>query len=461
MGINLLADDEGEGINLLAEEPSVGSFEDLSPEDQEKSMEAAKQKIATQYPNMPEWMRDAILKLTPKDNPPMLGAAARGISDVTNYIPAAAGGALQGASIPIRGVASMIPGEFARNLQNSPDLTGLFPQAQGTGQKSAQMASELLGGGGLFGKLMQGVKGASQLAQVPQVLQNPIALAGAGAIGTPGGIKEKSLGAGGALALGGLGKVSEKAINKLPGLVKGLMSESTPEALVSAIQKPHDRLQSTADEFYGQVRQAIKNRGIKIPMQDKFLNEAREYFPKDMKSINELFQKAKEGDYNAIHKIQSSLYKKGTKQLAGDDLVKENEGEKIIDLRDQINDYLENKLIKGGNLDVAHTLKQGKKAHAELMNTYYDKNLRKGIGKMVNSDLRLVPKNPMQLVDEDSVPMKAFLDKHPEAFKHLKEINNKEKAKKVLHDLIVRGSAGTVGLAGVTYMGKTLHDLFK
>jgi hypothetical protein len=461
MPINLLADDSPPLINLLEEEPSSQSFEDLSPEDQTKVMEMTKQQISSQHPNMPDWMRDLMLQLTPKNKSPMLDSAARGISDVANYIPAAAGGVLQGASIPIRGVAGMIPTEFTQKLANSPDLRDLFPQAEGTGQQSVQTAAELLGGGGLFGKLLQGTKGAAALAKIPKMLQTPATLAGAGYLATPGDPMDKSIGAGGALALGGagsvLGKVAGNMGEKIPPFFKGLASKSTPEELVASVQKPHDRLASTADEFYGQVRQAIKKRDIKVPMQEKFLEQAREYFPKNKSSVNDLFERAKQGDYEAIHKIQSSLYKKGTKQLSGDDLVKENEGEDIIDLRDRMNDFLEKHLLKEGNIDVAHVLRQGKKAHKQIMDTYYAKDLRKGIGKMVNHDLRLVPENPETLFNQNSVPMKAFLDKHPESAKHVAGIKNKKEALKELKNMF----GGVAGTGGAMYLTKSVYDLLK
>ncbi len=461
MPIDLLADDYSKPIDLLAEEPSSASFEDLSPEDQAKAMELAKQQIAINHPDMPEWMRDMILKLAPKQKSPLLESAGRAAENVSGYIPAAAGGLLQGASIPIRGVAGLIPTEFTQNLASSPDLTKLFPKAQGQGQEAIQLGSELVGGGGLFGKMMQGIKGASQLARVPGALQNPLALAGVGAIATPGDVTNRALGAGGALALGGAGKAAESILNKagdkIPAFMRGLTNKSTPEELVKGAQKPHDRLQSTADEMYGQVRQAIKGRDIKIPMEDKFIAQAKEYFPKNKSSVNDLFDRAKKGDYEAIHKIQSSLYKKGTKQLAGDDLVKENEGEEIMDLRDRMNDFLEKNLIKGGNLDVAHVLRQGKKAHAELMNTYYAPNLRKGIGKMVNSELRLVPENPEKLFSQNSKPMKDFLAKHPEVAKHAAGITEKKEAMKALNNLL-KAAGGT---GGTLYAGKILSDLFK
>jgi hypothetical protein len=464
MGIDLL-DDGAEGIDLLDEQPKAKSsampdFEDLSPEDQSHVMEMAKQGISKQHPNMPDWLRDAILKLTPTQKSPMLESAARGVSNVTDYIPAIAGGALQGASIPIRGAAGLIPSEFTQNLANSPDLRGLLPQAHGTGQKSAQMAAELLGGGGLFGKIMQGLKGGAALAGVPGALQAPLALGGAGAIATPGDKTDRALGAAGALALGGAGKlagkIGQKTGEKLPEFMRGLTSKSTPEALVAAAQKPHDVLQNTADELYGQVRSAIGKRDIKIPVNEDYINQAHEILGKT-RANRKLIDAARSGDYEAVHELQSHLWKKGTKGSESQDLALENQGEEILDLRDKINDDLEKHLITEGHADIAHVLKQGKKVFAELKDTYYHKNLPKGIGKLVHPELRKVPKNPENLFDENSVPMKRFLAKHPEVAKHSQGILEKEKALKSLNSIFLKGAGGSaIGLAG-----KGLYDLFK
>jgi len=461
MGINLLADDAP--INLLADdtpEASAQSFYDLGEDEQKKVMDLAKKQIMQQHPNTPEWMVDMMLKVTPKDEHPWFNKEAERFSNAANYIPSAAGGLLQGASIPIRGVAGLIPTEFTQSLANSPDLTGLFPQPQSSGQKGVQLAGELAGGGGLFGKLMQGLKGGAALAKVPGALQNPLAIAGAGAIGTPGDAANRGLGAAGGLALGGAGKVAgkvlQKAEDKIPAFLRGLTSKSTAEDLVQSVQKPHDRLQSTADELYGQVRGAIKNRDIKIPVKDEYMDKIAEILPKTRAS-RQLIAKAKSGDYNAVHDLQSHLYKKGTKGLTSDDIALENQGEEILELRDKINEDLERHLLKEGHIDIAHVLKQGKKTVKQLKDTYFAPNLRKGVGKMVQSDLRLVPENPENLFNENSVPMKNFLAKHPETAKHHQGIKEKELSKEQMKKMLVKAGLGGGTIAGL----KSIYDLIK
>src|SRR5579859_736933 len=87
------------------------SFYDLSKEDQKKALDLARQQISQQYPNMPDWLRDMMLTITPKDKSPRLQKIASEAQADTNGIPVVAGGLMQGFATPFQGVASMIPGK--------------------------------------------------------------------------------------------------------------------------------------------------------------------------------------------------------------------------------------------------------------------------------------------------------------------------------------------------------------
>jgi hypothetical protein len=442
---------KGGGINLLKEYDPINQ-----PGTDEEALELAKKQISKQYPGMPDWLRDAILKITPKENSPMLDAAAKGVSNVTNLIPAAAGGLLQGASIPIRGVASTIPTEFTQKLANSPDLSNLFQKPEGELQNAVHDTGEFFGALGPLGKMFGALKGATQAAKVPKALQNATALAGTGYLGTQGDEYDKAIGSASALGAGAVGKVASKALGKLGPFARGLFNESTPESLIEAIQKPHDVLEQGAHELYGQVREAIKKRGVKTPISEELIEQVKEHFPKNARSYQELLEKAKQGDYEAIHKIQSSLYKKGTKALSSDDLAIENQGEDILDLREKINETVNDNLIKEGHLDIAHVLSQGKKLYSDLQKTYYDKLLPKAVGKLVHPETRLIPKNLKEVFEQESVPMKRFLKRHPDVSKHAKGLKEKEAAMKALRKLAWGAAGAGAGVAGT----RAVIDLF-
>ena len=457
MAVNLLEEYGGNNkkTNLLEE---YGSINQQSSNLNKISdpMNLARIKISQQYPGMPEWLREGLLSISPKEESPLLGKIASAAENVSSAIPDVSGGLLQGASIPIRGIASFIPNDYAQKLANSPDLSELFHKKEGIGHSIAGIGGELAGGGGLLGKIFQGAKYASQAAKVPKALQGATSLGASGAIASPGGIEEKTKGALGALALGAAGKSIGNAAGKIPGFARGLLNKPSSEEAVKAIQKPYDKMLSIADEQYGQVKNAINKRGIKLPVNEEYLNKARDILSKT-RANEKLIEAAKSGDYDAVHNLQSHLFKKGTKGLSSSDLAVEKQGEEILELRDKINKELEDKLLREGHTDIAHVLKQGKKTYAKLMDTYFGPNLRKSIGKMVHHDIRLVPENPLDMFKENSVPMKAFLDKHPEVLKQLKSQKEKDEAMKILKGLGWGTVAGGSGAAGA----KSIYDMFK
>jgi hypothetical protein len=465
--MDLLADEpnESEGIDLLAEEPEAKvsgkpkSFYDLSKEDQANALNVARQQISAQYPNMPDWLRDMMLTITPKDQSPRLQKIADIAKADTNPIGVAGGGLLQGAAIPFQGIASMLPGERAKNFANE-DFTRFTAQPQNDMEKGLQDTSELIGSLGPLGKLFGMLKSGTQLARVPKVLQNATALLGTGAIATPGDLADKALGAAGALALGGAGKLAVKTgsalATKVPEFLRGLTNESTPEALVESVQKPHDILQNTANKLYGYVRDAIQKRQLSIPVKQEYLDQATEILPKD-RATKKLIANASTGDYNAVHDLQSQLYKKGTSASLSNDIAVQNQGEETIDLRNKINEDLENHLIQSGNVDIAHVLDQGKNIYRQLKSTYYNKELPSGIGELVHPDIRLIPENPENLFTQNSLPMKQFLKEHPEAAKHSQGIREKKAALKALRNILIGSGVAGGATAGI----KTLYDFLQ
>jgi hypothetical protein len=434
------------------------SFNDLSEEDQKKAMDLAKQQISQQYPNLPNWLRDMMLTVTPKDQNPRLQKMAANAQADTNGIPVVAGGLMQGVATPFQGVASMIPGETAKNFANQ-DFTDYLPKPQNDTESAMQTGAEFLGGLGPVGKLFGMLKGGTKLAGIPKALQNATALAGTGAIATPGDAVNKALGAAGAVTLGGAAKVGSSVANQVPVFLRGLTNDATPKSLFQAIQKPHDILSNTADELYDYVRRTIKKRNVNVNINPNTLDEILDYPTMQSKTHKELVDRAKLGDYDAIHKLQSSLYKKGSKDLLNEDAVIETRGENTLDLRNRINKELENDLTQKGHGDITHVLRQGKNTFKKIMDTYYNKNLReaggKGIGKLVNEDLRVEPKNATSLLDTTSKPMNVFLKQHPEAAQQFKGLQEKNAAKKALKDIFIKGGAA----GGLAFGGKTILDL--
>ena len=143
--------------------------------------------------------------------------------------------------------------------------------------------------------------------------------------------------------------------------------------------------------------------------------------------------------------------------MLNDDSVVETRGENLMDLRQRINNELESNLLQQGHADIAHVLQQSKSIYKKLMNTYYNKNLPNAVGKLVQSDLRLVPEKPEDLFNQNSKPMQKFLKEHPEAARHAQGIKEKQAATKALGKIF--GTTAAAG--GVGYVGKSIYDLLK
>lgn len=463
MAIDLLADAPSKGVDLLADQPQAAapvanqpSFSDLSKADQAKAMDLVRQQAAAQYPNVPNWVRNMMIAITPKDASPNLQKAADIAQANTNFIPVTAGGLIQGFSLPFRGAASFLPGKAAQAFANAPDYTSYFPAPQDTSEQLIQGGAELVGSLGPIGKLFGALKGASAAARVPQALQNTAALTGTGAIATPGDVTDKTMGTIGALAAGGAGKIAATAAGKIPTFLRSLMNPTTPQDIVDTVQNAHDTLSNTANELYGYVKNEINNRGISIPVKPEYIQEATDVLPKTRAS-QKLIQAATTGDYNAVHDLQSQLYKKGTSGLASDDIAIQNQGDEILDLRNKINDDLNSHLMQTGNSDIAHVLDQGKDIYKQLMDTYFNKNLPSSVSKLVHPDIRLVPDNPEDLMSQNSKPMSEFLAAHPGLSKQVQDVQDKKAAMKALSKVVTTGAK----VGGVSYLGKSLFDFLK
>jgi hypothetical protein len=108
-------------------------------------------------------------------------------------------------------------------------------------------------------------------------------------------------------------------------------------------------------------------------------------------------------------------------------------------------------------VDIAHVLKQGKDIYKQLMDTYFNKNLPKSIGKLVHPELRLTPEKPEKLFKQNSKPMNKFLEKHPEAVKHIQGIKEKQEATEALSKIFTN----TAKVGGAAYLGKSLFDFLQ
>lgn len=338
------------------------------------------------------------------------------------------------------GYAGLTGGQFQPTA--APDEFGAS-LGRGTGELLGQGAMAVPGA--IAGGLIGGPPGAIVGAGI-----------GAGAT-TPGGIPERSIAALETMALPGAGKLLKgagKQIIKIPAEIKALFSKTNTEKALNTALARHDSLESTASELFNHARDQMKKRGIKeIKPQTDVIDKIKRFLPKTP-DHQKLYEDAKGGDPESLHKLQSWLWKKGNKATNSEDHAISNRGEEMLSLRNQLNQGVQNKLAAGGHLDLVHSYKQGQKLFKELKDTYY-KN--KKIQNVFDPEIRKIPEDVTKHFSENSTPMNEFFKSHPE----LKEevLKSKRKREAITN---LKKKAGEAGVgAGVIYGGSKLSDLFE
>ncbi len=226
--------------------------------------------------------------------------------------------------------------------------------------------------------------------------------------------------------------------------VANVLKPITNKSIVKAIQKPHDILEKDAAEGFKEVSKEVKNRQIpSFPVSGNFIDNLRDYFPKTDQA-QKLLDDAKIGDYDSLRKVQSELFTRGKKNLQSDLETDRIRGEEMFDKRNIINKGMSDHLNNSGHPDLANILQKSRNDYRALQETYYNRNMNKSIQKLVDKDIRKVPKNLTSILKEDSIPMKKFLDFHPglemQLKKYLIQKSISSKAKKY-------GGWGLSGLA--------------
>lgn len=243
-----------------------------------------------------------------------------------------------------------------------------------------------------------------------------------------------------------------KAVTKIPDIAKTLFTKVVPRKLVDIVQKGHDTLYNEVKEIYNHVKDKAKNFNINID--GNVINEAEEYLPKTRK-VKRLLEDARNGNYEAIHDIQSELGNIGRSGLTSDLPSARREAQEMLDVREKINEGMKNNFILRGKNDLAHILEKGRFRHRTLKETYYD---HPGVGRLVEPTMRKIPKKIINFFSEESIPMSKVLNAHPEMKEILSHAQNKEKIIKNLKKTGIGG--GIFGASvGAGIGAKSLFDL--
>jgi hypothetical protein len=144
-----------------------------------------------------------------------------------------------------------------------------------------------------------------------------------------------------------LGKVGEKIGEKYPSL-KETIEKFNPKNMAYKIQKGADKLRSQSSDIYNFIKDQAKQYGIKMQLPEHLIDEAASHLPKTRAS-ELLIQKAKNGDYEALHQLQSDLGTYARKSSRKGEYASDLKAEEIADTRNKINEFTRDKFKEYGH----------------------------------------------------------------------------------------------------------------
>lgn len=252
---------------------------------------------------------------------------------------------------------------------------------------------------------------------------------------------------------GAAAPLAGKVIEKVATVIKNAFNKTTPKEVATSIQSAHDSLKKYAVNLFDTVEREATARGVNnVNISKDLITELLQYLPKTRAS-KKLIEKAKTGDYSALRKAQTELWQRGTSRKASDIPSSQDEGEEMFDLRDKINESISNHFKKTGNEYLSDLLNYGRNVYKNLKETYYS---HPTISKLVHESTRKVPKNIVNVLSEDSVPMERVRNSNPLIAKNLEAIKNKQNSLKKLKYL-----GGIGGVAGTAIAAPHIYHTAK
>lgn len=192
---------------------------------------------------------------------------------------------------------------------------------------------------------------------------------------------------------------------------------TTKKTIQNNLLNKHDFLENRASNAFNHVSSEVNARGIDhIPLEhhlpDNFFEQAKHYFPNTRASVD-LLSAAKTGNYNALRKMQGDLYKRAKKNLSSQFEADNLKGAEMLEKRNDINQTISNHLQATGHHDLSKLLDEARNDWSTLQKTYYNENVSNALIKMFDKNVRKIPKNLVNMLSEESIPMQNILDFHP------------------------------------------------
>lgn len=227
---------------------------------------------------------------------------------------------------------------------------------------------------------------------------------------------------------------------------------SSRKSIANAILNQHDLIEKNAIQGFKDVSKEVLNRGIKkFPVSPEMIEDLRQFFPKT-KQVNSLLTDAKKGDFNALRKLQTDLYTKGKKNLRSPLESERMRGEEMFEKREDINKGISKHLKSSGHEDLNDLLNRSRSDFRKLQDVYYNPKMNNAIIDMVDTESRKIPKNLLNILQEESKPMQQLIDFHPGLQNQINRYHTRKNVLKMGKKFLPYGLVGGLGYeAGKRY----------
>lgn len=245
-------------------------------------------------------------------------------------------------------------------------------------------------------------------------------------------------------------------------IIEGSLTHVNPRKVSKSIQKSHDVLEGKAKDIFTNVgKEAVKRNVDVVPVRQNLIADIADHplMPKSEK-MSDILNKAHSGDYEGLRNLQSEMWQRATKANKSPLVSESNAADSLFELRDEINNSIKNNFINTGHADLANELTKGIGYYKKLMDTYFHKKTPAAIKNLVHPESRKIPKNIMNVLSEESIPMERVKSENPFAANNLLKHEIKQKALNNLK-LLGKSTVGLGALGGLLYGGKSIYDLIK
>jgi len=288
---------------------------------------------------------------------------------------------------------------------------------------------------------------AGSVAALPEMaIAAPLIGAGlAGGLETKGGYPERILG-----ALKGVGEVGAGLAVK-PGIraIKAIGKTPTSEMVGEILQKNFNKSYQEAAGLLNKASDEAKKVGINVlktgrgtPLNKSFWSDLSHNMDTS-KSTKDLIKSAKSGDFDALRKLQSDMGKRSNWLKSKDTSADYDMGKNLGELRDSLNDYIENHFEKSGYENISNMIKEGMNKYRQVMQTYKDPLIAKAIGPEEE-----ISEGLLKRTMKTSKTMKQLRKANPE----LAPLHQIIKDKQALQKLGITGGGGLPSFAALKYL---------